>query len=223
MRPLAYLSSLVLLRSRGNQERDALLRDRQLEPVRVDEGPINLDVVSTKDERMAGRHFGVANQRIRGLAHALGVYLALATLAGCSPKGSQTYIPMSQPANIIAVQPDPSHLVGPPFPPPSTTYPLTISILSGNNQVAPVGSYCSLPLSVLVLDGNGKPVQGAYVQFVPEKPGDCYGLGSASTDAKGEASVAVGPAVYGTLYVRAFADKDGLHTAPGVSFSVTGF
>lgn len=150
-------------------------------------------------------------------------FLALALVAmslGCNRHDSQTLIPGTRAVNILAVRPDPTHLVGPVMAAPLPG-PLTVGVISGNHQIATVGSYCTQRLTVLVLDGIGIPVPGAQVIWVPEHPTDCYGLGTSSTDLFGVASARVGPAVPGVLYVRAVASTTYL-VSNGVSFELTG-
>ena len=149
---------------------------------------------------------------------ALALVLLLA-LAGCAPKGSSQGGYAPQPFDILAVPQPPVTWVPPEL---AIKGPLTIGILSGNHQVANVGSYCALPLEVMVLDGDGKPVPYAYVTFAPERQGQFFGLGTASTDTRGVAGVMAGPAGPGVAYARAFAVTTYLYTSNGVSFTVTG-
>src|SRR3990167_1911163 len=160
----------------------------------------------------------------------LALVAVLLALSACNKLGAErrasapSLAPSPQVAGIIAVQPAPGRLVGPPFNTPQLAVfgPLMIAVASGDNQVANVGSRCTSPLTVLVTDGAGVPVKGAYVTFDPATrslgPG---GQGTATSGAAGQASVYAIPSAQGAALVKARAVTTYL-LSNDVTFSVTG-
>src|SRR3990167_9087573 len=81
----------------------------------------------------------------------LALVAVLLALSACNKLGAErrasapslapSLAPSPQVAGIVAVQPSPGHLVGPPFNPPQLAVfgPLMIAVASGDNQVANVG------------------------------------------------------------------------------------
>jgi uncharacterized repeat protein (TIGR01451 family) len=80
----------------------------------------------------------------------------------------------------------------------NTGLPVAISVFSGDNQSATVGTALGAPLTVLVADSGGNPVVAATVTFTPPATGATTTLASltAVTDTAGHASVS---ATAGTL------------------------
>ena len=70
---------------------------------------------------------------------------------------------------------------------PTFTGPISMEILSGNNQSAAAGSELPNPLVVVVRDANGNPVEGQVVNFVVVEGGGHVFAGAALTNANGRA------------------------------------
>lgn len=127
-------------------------------------------------------------------------------LAACGSNDNKSSFPGSG-SQVGSAQP-----VGasPAAPSPSTVFAL--SIYSGDNQIASVGSAVADPLVVEVRDANGSLCDGIYVKFEAEIPGDVLDLGTATSGdgyylvtPHGSARAGVGaePAAPGSHRVRA--------------------
>jgi hypothetical protein len=66
--------------------------------------------------------------------------------------------------------------------------PVSISVISGNNQTGDPGTALPLPVSVKVLDRYGNPVMGTMVQFSVKVGSGSAAPASPLTDTKGEAT-----------------------------------
>jgi len=70
---------------------------------------------------------------------------------------------------------------------PTFRGPISMDIVSGDNQSAAAGSELPNPLVVVVKDANGNPVEGQVVNFVVTSGGGSVFAGAAETNANGRA------------------------------------
>ena len=79
---------------------------------------------------------------------------------------------------------------------PGDSGPARLEVIAGDDQSAPAGGWLGEPLTVVALDGAGRPVEGAAVRFTAEAEGAEIDPVLDQTDQRGwaTAEVRLGPA-----------------------------
>ena len=152
--------------------------------------------------------------RLLTLLVVLGVFSGLA----CAPKHKGQTLLTSQAANIIPIQPNPGQIVGPVYVPPITQ--IFLSIEGTQNKYVALGNYEAL--TVRAEDGSGNPVVGAYASFASVNTSSVFGLGTATTDAAGRATVFASPVTAPSVEIVECKVIKGPAISNVVTFSVTG-